>query len=159
MTSTPSAPRGRYFEEFSVGERIATAGRTITEADLVNFGALTWDFNSIHTDAVYSAGVGFGQRVAHGALGFAYAIGLMVRTGVMEGTVLAFREVLEWKFSLPIVIGDTIHAEMEVEGTKPMPRLGGGTVTILVKVLNQRQETVMRGRLQVLFQSRPAGSS
>jgi acyl dehydratase len=157
MTAVP-APRGKWYEDFQVGDKIRTAGRTITEADLVNFAALTWDFNSIHTDAEYSAGSGFGQRVAHGALGFAYAIGLMVRTGLMEGTVLAFREIVEWKFSQPIYIGDTVHVEMEVEETKAVPRLGGGTVTIGVRVVNQKQEAVMRGRLSVLFQTRPASS-
>ena len=81
--------------------------------------------------------------------------GLAVQTGVMEGTVLAFREVSEWKFSQPVFIGDTIHAELQVVETKPLPRLGGGLIGIALDVKNQKGETVHRGKWQVLMASRP----
>ena len=129
MSATPTRPRGLYFEEFETGMRITTPGRTITESDIVSFAGLTGDFNLIHTDAVYSASSPFGQRVAHGLLGLSIASGLGTRTGVLEGTVMAFREINEWKFVKPVFIGDTIHVVMEVTETKAMPRIGGGAVT------------------------------
>lgn len=149
-------PHGRYFEEFTAGERIVTRARTVTESDVVAFAALTGDWNSIHSDAVFSTTSPFGQRVAHGALGLSIALGLAARTGVMEGTVLAFREIEEWKFRLPVFLGDTIRAELTVEELRPMPKLGGGAVVIGADVKNQRDESVMRGRWTVLFQSKPA---
>ena len=79
--------------------------------------------------------------------------GLIVRTGVMEGTVLAFRE-LEWKFSAPVFIGDTIHAELEVVEKKPLPRLGGGSVTGKVSVFNQKDQVVHRGKMVLLVKSK-----
>ena len=78
-------PRGRYFEDFTRGERIVTASRTVTESDVLSFAGLTADYNPIHTDAVLAATTPFGQRVAHGALGLSLAIGLAARTGMMEG--------------------------------------------------------------------------
>jgi 3-hydroxybutyryl-CoA dehydratase len=153
MSSIPTT-RGLYFEDFEVGQRYTTPGRTVTEADIVAFAALTGDFNLIHTDAVYAAGSNFGQRVAHGMLGASYAVGLAVRTGILEGTVLAFREIKEWKFTQPIHIGDTIHVEIQVSQTKPFPRLGGGMVTLDLNVLNQEAVSVMKGSLTVLIMSR-----
>ncbi len=146
-------PRGRYFEEFEVGERVVTAGRTITESDIVRFAGLSGDFNQIHTDAEYAAGQFFGQRIAHGLLVLSIASGLAVQTGIIEGTVLAFRE-LDWKFSQPVLIGDTIHVVFEVTETKAMRRLGGGTVMMKLQVLNQKGEVVHRGNWVMLVKSK-----
>lgn len=147
--------RGLYFEEYELGYSVTTPGRTITEADILAFAGVSGDFNSIHTDAKYSETTPFGERIAHGLLILAIVSGLAVRTGVMEGTVIAFREILEWKFSQPVRIGDTIHADMEVIELKALPRLSGGAVTLDVDVKNQHEETVMRGRWLALIQSQP----
>ncbi len=158
MAPTTPMQRGRFFEEFEPGERITTPGRTVTESDVVAFAGLSGDYNLIHTDAEYARDHPFGQRVAHGLLGLSIASGMAVRTGVMEGTVLAFREISEWKFSLPIFIGDTIHLEMKVGSTRAMPRLGGGAVDLELSVINQKDEVVMRGTWRILVQSQPAES-
>ncbi len=138
-------PRGLYFEEFETGQSIVTAARTITESDVVSFAGLTGDFNQIHIDAEFSQNSPFGQRVAHGLLVLSISMGLVVQTGVMEGTVLAFREIQEWKFSKPVFLGDTLHVELLVVETKEIPRLGGGSVLIEAKVINQRAEIVNKG--------------
>jgi acyl dehydratase len=139
-----------FFAEFQPGQRIISPGRTVTETDVVNFAGLSGDFNQIHTDAQYCQGSPFGQRVAHGLLGLSIASGLAVRTGVLEGTVIAFREIEGWKFIKPIYIGDTIHVEMEVKETKELRRIGGGSVLIELDVKNQNGETVMRGTWNTL---------
>ena len=151
----PSAQRGMFFEEFSAGQKVRTAGRTITETDIVSFAGLSGDFNQIHIDATYAKTAGFGQRVAHGLCVLSIASGLVVQTGVMEGTVLAFREINDWKFSLPIFIGDTIHVEMVVLETRAIPRLGGGGVTISLDVRNQDDKSTQKGKWAVLMMSRP----
>jgi acyl dehydratase len=147
--------RGRYFEEFEVGQKIITATRTLTEHDIVAFAGLTGDYNLIHTDAEYARTTPFGQRVAHGLLGLSIAMGLTVRTGIMEGTVLAFREIGEWKFSKPIFIGDTLHADLEVMETKALPRLNGGSVIIKAEVKNQKDEILQSGKWNALLLSKP----
>ena len=155
MSELVYRPRGRYFEEFEIGEQLMTAGRTITEGDIVSFAGLSGDYNQIHVDAQYAAAGDFGQRVAHGLLAVSIATGLIVQTGMMEGTVLSFRE-LGWKFSLPVYIGDTIRAKIEIIKTKSLPRLGGGNVTAKVSVLNQREEVVQRGTMVLVIMSEPA---
>jgi 3-hydroxybutyryl-CoA dehydratase len=151
-----TAQKGLYFEEYEVGQSITSQGRTVTEADVVAFAALSGDWNPMHTDAEFAAQHPFGQRVAHGLLGLSIASGLAVRLGFLEETVLAFREIGEWKFSLPIYLGDTIHVRATVTGTKPMRRLGGGLVSLKVEILNQDDKAVQRGTWGVLVKSQEA---
>lgn len=147
--------RGLYFEEFNVGMSFTSPGRTVTEADIVNFAGLSGDYNQIHTDVEYSKKTLVNERVAHGLLGLAIASGLAWRTGVLEGTVITFREISNWKFIKPIFIGDTIRVYMQVNETKKISRLGGGSVNIGLTLLNQHDETVMKGAWKVLVASNP----
>ncbi|MFN2138727.1 MAG: MaoC/PaaZ C-terminal domain-containing protein, partial [Candidatus Promineifilaceae bacterium] len=144
MSEAVYEPRGLYFEQFATGQELLTAGRTITEADIVAFAGLSGDFNQIHTDAVYAAAGPFGRRVAHGLLVQSIASGLAVQTGFIEGTVLAFRE-LTCKFSLPVYIGDTIRVRLVIADKKALPRLGGGQLQMKYSVLNQAEKSVQRG--------------
>ncbi|HLE15502.1 MAG TPA: MaoC/PaaZ C-terminal domain-containing protein [Anaerolineales bacterium] len=155
MTLTQPLMRGLYFEEFQMGMTFTSPARTVTESDIVSFAGLSGDFTRIHTDAEYSRETQFGARVAHGLLGLAIVSGLAVRTGVLEGTVLAFREINEWKFVRPVFIGDTVHAILKVVETKDLRRLGGGAVSIEFDVRNQKDESVMKGNWKVLIASRP----
>ena len=146
---------GLYFEEFSVGQKFNTVGRTISEGDIFNFAGLTGDFNQIHTDVAFAATTQFGQRIAHGLLGLSLATGLIMRTGLLEGTVLAFREINEWKFVKPFYIGDTIYAELTVTETKALPRIGGGALISSIAVKNQNDDICQRGSLNLLVLSKP----
>jgi 3-hydroxybutyryl-CoA dehydratase len=146
-------PRGKYFEEFEIGREMVTPGRTITEADIVNFAALTGDTNPMHTDAEYARTTIVGERVAHGMLGLSYAVGLAWQLGFMEGTVLTFRGI-EWKFKAPVKIGDTIHVVAKVQQKKELKAAGSGLVTLEGRVLNQRDEVTMLGEWTVLVKSR-----
>lgn len=146
-------PTGFYYEDFDAGQQYITASRTITETDIVNFAGLTGDFNQIHTDAVYAAADTFGQRVAHGLLIQSIATGLAVRSGIIEGTVLAFRE-LTAKFSLPVFIQDTVHVVIEITNKKYFKRLGGGNVWMKYSVMNQDGKAVQRGEWIMLIKSK-----
>lgn len=155
MNPLPSKPRGMYFEEFEPGQQFETAGRTITETDVVQFAGLSGDFNQIHVDDEYSRATPIGKRIAHGLLIASVTSGLAVQTGVLEGTVIVFREITEWKFIKPVFLGDTIHARLQVREKKEMRRAGGGLITIDIDVLNQNQEVVNKGSWIVLIAMRP----
>lgn len=146
---------GLYFEEFSIGQKIVTEKRTITETDIMTFAELTGDNNRIHTDPEFSKTTVFGRQVAHGLLGLSVASGLAWRTGILDGTVIAFREINEWKFVKPVFIGDSLYVELEVRETKALPRIGGGSVTIALEVKNQSEEVTHRGLWTVLLMSKP----
>ncbi|GJM41277.1 MAG: MaoC family dehydratase [Ardenticatenaceae bacterium] len=158
MSKLTYQPRGSYFEQFKVGQQMVTAARTITETDIVRFAGLTGDYNQIHTDAEYAAKDTFGQRVAHGMLVQSIATGLAVQSGIIEGTVLAFREQTA-KFSLPVFIGDTVHVELKITMTKALPRLGGGNINMKYAVYNQHGKAVQRGDWVMLIKSQNNGES
>jgi len=149
------APRGKYFEEFEIGNEVVSPARTITEADVVMFAGLTGDYNQLHTDEEFAKTTPFGRRIAHGLLVLSYAVGLLGRLGFIEGTALAFRE-LAWKFSQPVFMGDTVHVKARCRELKPMARLGGGLVIFDLSVVNQEGKTVQKGEWHVLMASKPA---
>lgn len=146
-------PRGKYFEEFEIGLEIESQGRTITEADLVNFAGVSGDYNPIHTDAEFSKATPFGERIAHGMLVLSVATGLGMQLGFLDGTVIAFTGI-EWKFRGVVKIGDTVHMIVKVAKTKAMKAAGGGFVVFDARVLNQRNEVVQQGEWTVLVKSK-----
>ena len=150
---TEYQPRGLYFEEMTPGLKVVSAGRTISEADIMLFAGLSGDWNAIHIDAEYSKTGSFGERVAHGLLGLSIATGLAMQLGFLDRTVEAFTS-LDWKFRAPIKIGDTIHLTAEVTKTRAVSQ-GGGFVTFNVVVKNQRDETVQKGEWMIVVKSRP----
>ncbi len=145
--------RGLYFEDIEEGMTVSSPGRTITEADIVLFSALSGDWNQLHTNAEYAKNTPFGERIAHGLLGLAVASGLASRLGFLEGTVEAFLS-LDWKFKAPIRIGDTVHIEASVARKRAMPSLGG-VVVFDVSLLNQKGEVVQKGQWTVLVKRKP----
>jgi acyl dehydratase len=143
---------GLFFEEFEVGETLVSPARTITESDVMRFASLSGDYNPLHTDAEFAEETNYGERIAHGLLGLSVVSGLAARLGFADGTALAFRG-LEWKFSKPIKLGDTIRAEFEVIRKKKIPRLMGGIVRIAVTVKNQADEVIQQGTWTTIIKS------
>jgi 3-hydroxybutyryl-CoA dehydratase len=140
-----------YFEDFHVGQRFVTKARTVTEADVVNFAALTWDHNQLHTDAEYASRTMYGKRIAHGLLGVAIHAGLA--SSLTEQTILAFLE-LKWQFKLPLFIGDTIHVEQVVKEMREDKQKDRGILTFEKELINQRNEVVQTGTTTVLLAKR-----
>jgi acyl dehydratase len=147
-----------YFEDFWVGQEVETPARTITETDLVVFAGLSGDYNALHTDAAYAAQGPYGERIAQGLLSLSVTSGLIARLGILEGSVLAFRE-LAWKFKRPVLIGDTISARVKVVGTKLVRQFGGGLVKLAIRLYNQHQQVVQTGTWKVLLRSRESAQA
>ena len=142
---------GRYFEDFREGEEIRTLARTVTETDIVNFCGFSGDFNPLHTDAEYAAKQPFKGRIAHGMCGFSIATGLLVRTNILEGTILAFFGIENWRFKQPIMIGDTIHAIARVAEKKETSKPDRGLIVFDFDVINQKETSVMGGKLLTMM--------
>jgi len=107
------------YSDLEVGDREVTGGRTVTEADLVNFAGVSGDFNALHTDADAMADSDFGERIAHGAFVFAAMTGLLWQARDDEDAVVAFYGVDGLRFRAPTFVGDTIHVELEVAEKRP----------------------------------------
>ena len=148
---------GYRFEDLHAGMTFRSPGRTITEADLMSFAGLTGDHSELHTSDVYARSSQFGQKVAHGMLGLAYAHGLMwARTGELRETAIAFLGISDWKFVGPIFVGDTIFvnyvlAELRDSRSRPTQAIANFDV----QVVKQNGMVVQSGRKALLVSKVP----
>jgi acyl dehydratase len=140
-----------YFEDFHLGQKFVTKGRTITETDIINFAGVSWDHNQLHTDAEYAAATPFGKRIAHGLLGVVAHAGLSYQ--LTEESILALLE-LNWKFHLPIYIGDTIRVEQKVKDLRESATGDRGILTFEKEVKNQKNKVVQTGTTTILLAKR-----
>lgn len=148
---------GRYIEDFTPGEVYRSPGRTISDADLMQFTGLSWDTNPAHTDEEFCKTSPFGTRIAHGALTLSYATGLLARSGWFDETVIAFLNIEMWEFKGPVKVGDTIRLNATVlEARRSRSKPDRGTWKADISVFNQHGEVVQRGIFTMLFHARPA---
>src|SRR5437016_13942099 len=132
--------RGRYFEDFKVGEMLTTGRRTVEGGDVSRFAGLTGDFNPLHTDEVFAHQTPFGARVAHGILTLAVSNGQQNLSGWFEWTALALLGLDRLRFTLPAKFGDTIHTEMTVKQARESSTTERRVVTFDVVVKNRPDE-------------------
>jgi 3-hydroxybutyryl-CoA dehydratase len=137
----------KHFEALEVGNRFETRGRTVTEADVTAFAALTGDTHPQHTDAEWSARSRFGERIAHGLLVLSFGAGLVPFD---PEVVVAMRGVRECSFKRPVRFGDTIRVVGEVRSKQELDH-AYGLVGCRWRVLNQRDKLVMRAQVDVVW--------
>ena len=135
--------QGQYWDELKVGEKFRTWGRTITDADIVNFINATGMLEVLFTDAEFRAkSSAIPGRVAPAALVYCVAEGMLFVT-LIQGTGLAFLHA-EIDVKGPVIAGDTIHVEVEITEVKPTSKKDGrGLVRTRNEVINQRGEVVL----------------
>jgi len=129
-----------------------TSGRTITEADIVAFSALTGDHHPQHTDAEWAEAGPFGERVAHGMLVLSYALGL---AEIDPERIVALRRIEEVVFKRPVKIGDTIRVEAKIL----RPDEGRGLEAWEWRIVNQRDELVIRAKVEAVVRGEDAPES
>ena len=149
-----SPPFSLYFDQLGGGESFETAGRTVTEADLVSFSALTGDWHPQHADADWAAAGPFGARVAHGMLVLSYSLGL---APIDPERVVALRGLDSVRFKRPVQIGETIRVRGEISDLRPLDP-ASGLVTIDWKVIGGAGRTAVRAELQAIWRRAPEPS-
>ena len=137
------------FEDVCTGDGFTSRGRTITEADVVAFAALTGDWHPQHADAQWAAESAFGERIAHGLLVVSFAAGLVPFD---PERVVALRRIGDVVFKRPVRLGDTIHVEGKVAERSRVAD-EAGLVTFAWSVLNQDGKLVCRARVEVLWRA------
>ena len=148
------APRGRHFEDFSVGEAFTTTARTVTEGAVDLFAGLSGDFNPLHTDAESARAGPMKGRIAYGMLVLAVATGQVNQLGLFEGTTLALLGMDRIRWRAPVRLGDTIRTALTVKETRASSKPDRGVVTMEVAVRNQRGETVCQAEWTTLMARR-----
>ncbi|CAI8731075.1 fused 3-oxo-5,6-dehydrosuberyl-CoA semialdehyde dehydrogenase and oxepin-CoA hydrolase [Pseudomonas donghuensis] len=145
VIETEVHPFRRYFQDLRIGESLLTHRRTVTEADLVNFGCLSGDHFYMHFDEIAARDSQFGKRIAHGYFVLSAAAGLFVSAA--PGPVLANYGLDTLRFINPVGIGDTIQARLtckrKIDQGKSSPQgIPQGVVAWDVEVTNQLGELV-----------------
>jgi oxepin-CoA hydrolase/3-oxo-5,6-dehydrosuberyl-CoA semialdehyde dehydrogenase len=138
-------PFKKYFEQLQIGESMTTYRRTVTEADIVNFGCLSGDHFYAHFDEMAAENSFFGKRVAHGYFVISAAAGMFVEPS--PGPVLANYGLENLRFIEPVGIGDTIQVKITVKkkikkDQRPEEKQATGVVVWDVQVSNQHGEVV-----------------
>lgn len=130
-----------HFEDYSIGSRRETLGRTITEADIVLHAGQTGDFFPHHMDAEWCATQPFQRRIAHGTLILSAAIGMTATDINPLAMSYGYDRV---RFIRPVFINDTIHVTATISEKRPHPkRSWQGIVVEQVEVINQQNEIVL----------------
>ncbi len=144
----------KYLEDLHAGDTFTSAARTITESDVVAFAGLSGDFNPIHTDVEFAKDTPYGQRVVYGLLGLAMLTGLLDRTGLFSGSAIAMLGIRDWTFTAPMFIGDTIRFRLTITDVRRASSGDRGVVKRHFELLNQRDEIVQQGHIDLLVHAR-----
>jgi 3-hydroxybutyryl-CoA dehydratase len=138
---------GCFFEDLSIGQK-ASFGKTITEADIVLFAAVTGDTNPMHLNAEYAKDSIFGERIAHGMLAAGLITKVMGTQLPGPGTIYLSQSL---RFRKPVRIGDTVTATVEI--TALNAEKSRATLTTVCTV---KGEPVLEGEALVAVPSRAA---
>ena len=145
-------PLHLYFDNVEVGQEWESLGRTITEADIVNFAGLSGDFNPIHVNHEFARSTPFRRPIAHGLLVQAVGSGLGLYAPPMR--TLAFLSMREWHFREPVFIGDTIHVRSKVVSKELRGRGRRGLITWQRQLINQDGKIVQEGASVTMVEGR-----
>ncbi len=145
-----------YFEDYKVGEKFVSPGRTVTEADIVNFAGFTGDWHEIHTNVEYAEKTFFKKRIAHGMLVLILgsAQGLRLGNVMIPKSFIAFYGMDKVRFTAPVFIGDTLRVEVEIIETRAKDDQRG-IVTSQSRIKNQRDEDCCINIGKILCGRRP----
>ena len=157
VKETEVHPFRRHFEELEIGHSLLTHRRTVSEADIVNFGGVSGDYFYMHFDEIAAKDTQFGKRIAHGYFVLSAAAGLFVSPA--PGPVLANYGLDNLRFVAPVAIGDTIRARLTCKRKVDRNRTdeqgrGQGVVAWDVQVTNQNDELVASYDILTLVQKR-----
>jgi len=142
----------KYYEDFEVGQRFTTYGRTITEGDLSLFCALVGYHVPLFIDEEYAKSTAYGGRIVPSAMTMAISTGQT--EGLFRTTVIGLLAVERGRFLAPVRPGDTVTTEVEVLEKRTTSKPGQGVVVFRDHLLNQRQETVYQIDKTTLIKTR-----
>lgn len=153
-----------YFEDYQLGQKGATrlpfARRTVTEADITNFAGLTSDYSWPHVDRHYMLNSIYGERVAHGLLGFTMATGLLslnVPHILGRANPGAYPYSFEANYRNGLKVGETVTVGWQIEDkTEPVAYPGFGLVKTAFQLLNQDNSLIYDGHLATLVRKQSA---
>jgi itaconyl-CoA hydratase len=148
---------GRYLEEFSIGENFITPKRTIHTSEVIEFCNLTWfNLSAFFDDEYIKNGTVWGKNVVPGPFIISLGVGLFIKMGLYEKTVIALLGIENMKFDNPLIIGETMFAEVEIlEIRKSKKHPDKGIMRLLFTIKKNEGKFVMSYEMYHMLKCKP----
>lgn len=112
---TSNQPRGRYFEDLTVGDVFVSGVHEVTADQIHAFALLMGETNPLHVDPEFARRSHFGTIIASGSFGLTLAISLIDEIEVFHGTAVAALGIERWQFNAPVVAGALLRSRMRID--------------------------------------------
>lgn len=154
-------PPALFFDDLAEGMEFVSAGRTITESDIVSFAGLSGDYNQLHVDSEFASRTPHGERIAHGLLVLSIVSGLSTRVSLMVGLAEQMLGLLnlECRFKRATRIGDTIHVRLKITNLRRTSKGDSGVLTLSRDAINQRGDVVIESVWTLLVKAHGGSGS
>lgn len=144
----------RFFDDFTVGERFATRGVSLTESMIIDF-ALHYDPQPFHIDVEAARQSNFGGLIASGFQTLALSFRLVLETGILRAASMGSPGCDELRWPRPVRPGDTLRVEFAITEMRPSrSKPDRGILGVAYRTLNQRAEEVLTFRSMQLLRRR-----
>jgi acyl dehydratase len=140
------------FEDLKPGQTFSSHARTLTETDLVMFCMMMGDWHAIHADEIYAKDTRVGQRMFHGTFGISLAIAQSADLLPLINRIVAALGLKEWSFKAPLFIGDTVHTEVAIVGTRIVSDGRRGVVSRAIRLVKHDATVVQEGLADLLVE-------
>jgi acyl dehydratase len=140
------------FETLKPGQMLSSVARTLTETDLVMFCMMMGDWHAIHADEVYAKDTRIGRRMFHGTFGIALAAAQSADLLPLSNRIVAALGFKEWAFKAPLFIGDTVHTDAVIAGTRVTSDGRRGVISRTICLIKQDGTVAQEGLAELLVE-------
>jgi acyl dehydratase len=147
------------FETLKPGQTFTSNARTLTETDLVMFCMMFGDWHAIHADEVYAKDTRVGRRMFHGTFGISLAIAQSADLLPLTNRIVAALGFKEWSFKAPLFIGDTVHTDIVIAGTRLASDGRRGVISRTIRLVKHDETVAQEGMSDLLVELEAGGKS
>jgi acyl dehydratase len=145
------------FETLEAGETFSSGARTLTETDLVMFCMMMGDWHAIHADETYARETRVGQRMFHGTFGISLAIAQSADVLPLRNRIVAALGIKDWSFKMPLFIGDTVHTDVVIAGTRKASDGRRGVISRIIRLVKHDATVAQEGVAELLVELENGG--
>jgi len=147
------------FETLKPGQTFKSGARTLTETDLIMFCMMMGDWHAIHADEVYAKDTRIGRRMFHGTFGISLAIAQSADLLPLTNRVVAALGLKEWSFKAPLFIGDTVHTDIVISGTRVVSDGRRGVISRTIRLVKHDATVAQEGLAELLVELEVSGKT
>ncbi len=147
------------FETLKPGQTFKSGARTLTETDLIMFCMMMGDWHAIHADEVYAKDTRIGRRMFHGTFGISLAIAQSADLLPLTNRVVAALGLKEWSFKAPLFIGDTVHTDIIISGTRVVSDGRRGVISRTIRLVKHDATVAQEGLAELLVELEVSGKT